>query len=138
MQSWQTLNTYVNTMKKTFQAVISGAEFHLRLLVQNPMSTQFHVAGVDCLKIIEDKSSESRVYTPDTRLIRATRAKSKRGAQSPRPQLNCNAKTQSSKPASQRHRSVETRGLKPASQHNRSVKTRGSKPTSQHHYNAKT
>jgi len=30
------------------------------------------VAIVDCLKIIEDKSSENRVYTPDARLIITT------------------------------------------------------------------
>jgi len=30
--------------------------------------------SVDCLKITEDKSSESRVYTPDARLIIVTRA----------------------------------------------------------------
>ena len=29
--------------------------------------------SVDCLKITEDKSSKSRVYTPDTRLIIVTR-----------------------------------------------------------------
>jgi len=34
--------------------------------------------GVDCLKITEDKSSESRVYTPAVRLIITTRAISKR------------------------------------------------------------
>ena len=36
-------NTYVNTIKKTFRAVSSGAKFHL--LVQNVVFTQFQVAG---------------------------------------------------------------------------------------------
>ena len=33
--------------------------------------------GVDGLKITEDKSSENRVYTPDARLIIATRINAK-------------------------------------------------------------
>jgi len=41
---------------------------------------------VDCLKITEDKLSESKVYTSDARLVIATHAM---------------AKTQSSKPVSQ-------------------------------------
>jgi len=35
---------------------------------------------VDCLKIIENKSSEKRVYTPDVRLIIATRVMPRRRA----------------------------------------------------------
>ena len=42
------------------------------------------VAIVDCLKIIEDKSSENRVYTPDARLIIATRKMPRRRAWSSR------------------------------------------------------
>jgi len=37
-------NTCMNTIKKTFRVVSSGAKFHL-LLVQNVVFTQFHVAG---------------------------------------------------------------------------------------------
>jgi len=47
------------------------------LLVQ--MFRKVYLMFVDCLKITEDKSSENRVYTSDARLIRATRAMSKRG-----------------------------------------------------------
>ena len=36
-------NTYMNTIKKTFRAVSKGAKFHLHLLVQNVVSTQFHI-----------------------------------------------------------------------------------------------
>ena len=38
-------NTYVNTIMKTFRAVSRGVKFHLRLLVQNAVSTQFYIAG---------------------------------------------------------------------------------------------
>ena len=79
----------------------------------------------NCLKITEDKSSDSKVYTLDARLIKA---------------IHCNTKTQSLKHASQRHCNVKTRGSKPASQHHCNVKTLSSKPThaSQHNCNAKT
>ena len=41
----RSLNTNVNTIKKTFRAVSRGAEFHLCLLIQNTVFTQFYVAG---------------------------------------------------------------------------------------------
>jgi len=58
--------------------------------------------NVDYLKITEDKSSDSRVYISDTRLIKAT---------------HCNVKTQSSKPASQHYCNVKMQSSKPAFQH---------------------
>ena len=39
---------------------------------------------VDCLKITEDKSSDNRVHTLDTRMIKAIDAVSRRGVRSPR------------------------------------------------------
>ena len=58
---------------------------------------------VDCLKITEEKSSESRVHTPDARLIITTRAVPRRKGRSPRLSITVMAKTLSLKPASQHH-----------------------------------
>jgi len=44
--------------------------------------------SVDCPKITEDRSSENRVYTPDARLIIATRIMPMRRAWSPRPSIS--------------------------------------------------
>jgi len=96
------------------------------------------IVFVDCLRITEDKSSESRVYTPDARLIIATRAVPRRKGQSPNLSITVMAKTRSLKPVPQHHYSTKTQSLKAAPQHHCSTKTQGSKPASQLHCNAKT
>ena len=65
-------NTYVNTIKKTFWVVSSGVEFHLCLLVQNAVSTQFHIAGrctfqgsLLCWSLQRLFSSVSEPHLPD-------------------------------------------------------------------------
>ena len=59
---------------------------------------------VDCLKITEDKSSENRVQTSDTRLIISTTAAPRREGRNPRLSITAVA-----------HYSTKTRGSKPAS-----------------------
>ena len=83
--------------------------------------------SIDCLKITEDKSSESRVYTPNVRLIRAIYAKSKHRAQNQCPSFNTMAKTQGPKAASPLHYSAKTHGAKSASLLHYNAKTRGAK-----------
>ena len=50
--------------------------------------------GVDYVKITEDKLSENRVYTPDARLIIATRINAKARSIEPTPQYQYSTKTE--------------------------------------------
>jgi len=58
---------------------------------------------VDYSKITEDKSSESRVQTPDARLIIATGTAPRREGRNSRLNITAMTKTRESKPASQHH-----------------------------------
>ena len=62
-----------NQLNRNIKAIRSdhGSEYYDRY----DKSVDVHV---DCIKIAEDKSSESRVCTPEARLIRAIYARSKR------------------------------------------------------------
>jgi len=71
--------------------------------------------SVDCLKITEDKSSKSRVQTPDARLIIATSAAPRREGWNPRFKITAMTKTRSIKAASQHYCSTKTRESKIAS-----------------------
>ena len=71
--------------------------------------------SVDCPKITEDKSSESRVQTLGARLTIATRAAPRSEGWNPLPNIAIITKTKSLKAASQQHCSTKTRGSKPAS-----------------------
>ena len=53
----------------------------------------FGGGSVDCPKITEDKSSESRVQTPDAGLIIATAVASRREGQNPRLNITAMTKT---------------------------------------------
>ena len=64
---------------------------------------------VDCLKITEDKSSDNKVHTSDTRMIRAIGAVSRRRVRSSRLKHHCSIKTQGSRPASQHHCNTKNR-----------------------------
>jgi len=68
---------------------------------------------VDCLKITEDKSSKSRVYTPDARLIIASRVVLRRNGRSTCLNITVMAKTLSLKAAPQHHCSTKCEGWSP-------------------------
>ena len=83
----------------------------------------FGGGSIDCPKITEDKSSESRVQTPDTRLIIATGAAPRCEDRNSLP-FTVMTETQSLKAASQHHCSTKMQSLKAASQHHCSTKAR--------------